>query len=198
MRVNNRFADLTYIEPKRGLWWSLFDSVKHGISPVGQNSRARRPETKSELEFRQAALFSLARASLSSDASLRFAMVPKVDESVDTVFRTGSGPNMYRYECVQLKEIVPGDVDPRQTLESLLESIRRRYGTGEVLTIAIHLNRDLVTTLGSITAPSLPAIAFWLFGLCGSNRGFVVKEPFSRFEVYEFDIPRPPSSITQW
>ena len=194
--MNNRFSNLIYIEPKRGSWMSTLDSVRHSILPGAKSPRARRPETKSELEFRQAALFALARASLTGDATLKFAMVPEVDDSVDTVFRTGSDP--YRYECVQLKEIVPGDVDPQQTLESLLESLRRRYGTGETLSIAIHLNRNLVTTLGSTATTSLPAITFWLFGLCARNRGFVVRDPFATFEVYEFDIPNPPSSITQW
>ena len=123
-------------------------------------------------------------------------MVPTLDDSADTVLRTGSGP--HHYEPVQLKEIVPEDVNPRQTLETLLADIARRYCTGEVLTIAIHLNRDLVTTLGKITVPALPGVTFYVFGLCGVNRGFLVKDPFGQFEVVEFDIPRAPSSITQW
>lgn len=194
--MDNGFANLVYIEPKRGVWRAMQNSVRHSISSSVRSLRARRPETKPELEFRQSALFALARASLAGDATLKFSMVPEVDDSVDTVFRTGSDP--YRYECIQLKEIVPDDVDPQQTLESLLESLRRRYGTRETLTIAIHLNRDFVTTLGSTATASLPAITFWLFGLCGRNRGFVARDPFATFEVHEFDIPNPPSSMTQW
>lgn len=191
-------ADLDYVEPKRGVWLSLLHTVTLGIGPAVQSSQARRPEYKSQLEFRQGALFALARASLANDVTLKFSMVREEADSADAVLRTGALPDLYKFERIQLKEIVPDSVDERQTLEKLLESIRRRYCTGEVLTIAIHLNRDLVTTLGSIAGPLLPAVTIWLFGICGANRGFLVKDPFGRFEVYEFDIPRAPSSITQW
>lgn len=194
--MSNGFATLNYIEPKRGVWMSLLRSVTHGIAATGENTRARRPESKAELEYRQAAFFALARSTVATDATLRFAMVPTVDDSADAVLRTGTGT--HHYEPVQLKEIVPETVNARQTLDELLADIARRYCTGEVLTIAIHLNRDLVTTLGTITAPDLSGVTFWLFGLCDTNGGFLVKAPFGRFEVVEFDIPRAPSSITQW
>jgi hypothetical protein len=45
-------------------------------------------------------------------------------------------------------------VNARQTLEELLANIARRYCTGEVLTIAIHLNRDVATTLGTTPIPT--------------------------------------------
>ena len=95
---------------------------------------------------------------VATDATLRFAMVPTVDDSADAVLRTGTGT--HHYEPVQLKEIVPETVNARQTLEELLADIARRYCTREVLTIAIHLNRDLVTTLSTITAPDLSGITF--------------------------------------
>src|SRR4051812_14406184 len=110
--VSNGFATLNYIEPKRGVWMSLLRSVAHGIAATGENTRARRPETKAELEYRQAALFALARSIVATDSTLRFAMVPVVDDSADTVLRTGTGP--HTYEPVQLKEVVPETVDARQ------------------------------------------------------------------------------------
>lgn len=113
-------------------------------------------------------------------------------------FSNRGGTGTHHYEPVQLKEIVPETVNVRQTLEELLADIGCRYCTGEVLTNAIHLNRDLVTTLGKITPPALSGVTFWLFGLCDANRGFLAKDPFGGFEVVEFEIPRAPSSITQW
>jgi hypothetical protein len=196
--MSNSLATLDYIEPKKGVWRSVRRSVLHGIAPIAQTSRARRPESKAEVEFRQASLFALARASLASDATMRFAMVPEEADSADAVLRIGSAPDAHQFELVQLKEVVPDTVDERQTLDGLLESIRRRYCTGELLTIAIHMNRDLVTTLGTIPDPLLRKVTFWLFGLCDSNRVFIVNDPFGRFAVFEFDIPRAPSSITQW
>ncbi len=194
--VSNGFAKLDYIEPKRGVWKSLLRSVAHGIAATGENARARRPESKAELEYRQAALFALARSIVGNDSTVRFAIVPTTDDSADTVLRTGTAP--HHYEPVQLKEVVPETVDARQTLGALLAAIARKYCTGEVLTIAIHLNRDLVTTLGTIPDPALSGVTFYLFGLCDANRGFLAKDPFGRFEVVEFDIPRAPSSITRW
>jgi hypothetical protein len=193
--MSNGFATLNYIEPRRGIWMSLLRSVVHGRAG-SQNTTARRPESRAELEYRQAALFALARSAIANDATLTFAIVPEENDSADAVLRVGTGP--HRYERVQLKEIVPETVNARQTLSDLLASIGRRYCTGEELTIAIHMNRDLVTTLGTITAPALVGVTFWLFGLCDANRGFLARDPFGRFEVFEFEIPRAPSSITQW
>lgn len=123
-------------------------------------------------------------------------MVPEQQNAADVILRTGSDP--YGYEPVQLKEIAPEDVNPKQTLETLLESISQRYGSGVALNIGIHLNRDFVTQLGLVTAPAMPSVKFWLFGLCGQNRGFLVSDPFGSFTVHEFDIPRAPSSMTDW
>lgn len=174
--MSNGFAKLDYIDPKRGVWMSLFRSVVHGIAATDKNTRARRPESKAELEYRQAALFALARSVVGNDSTVRFAMVPTTDDSADTVLRTGA--DSHHYEPVQLKEVVPEAVDARQTLEALLADIARKYCTDEVLTIAIHLNRDLVTTFGTITDPALSGVTFYLFGLCDTNRGFLAKDPF--------------------
>jgi hypothetical protein len=197
-RANHQYSDLQFEEPKRGLWFALRDSVMHSFLGSPPDSRARRPESKAQLEFRQGALFAFGRSVVANDTSVRFAMVPKQADSVDTVLRSGAEEDRFTYESVQLKEIVPDTVNERQTLEILLESLSRRYGTGEKLTIAIHLNRDIVTVLGEVIAPHLPSISFWLFGVCGRKRGFIVRNPFQQFEVTEFDMPRAPASMTQW
>ena len=93
-------------------------------SPTGENTRARRPESKAELEYRQAALFAFAHSVVGKDTTVRFAMVPTVDDSTDTVLRTGADP--HHYEPVQLEEVVPETVDARQTLEALLAAITRK------------------------------------------------------------------------
>lgn len=185
--------DLSYDIPQRGIWFAHHDTF---FSPGNQSPRARRPETKQELERRQAALFAFARAAVARDQTLRFAMVPEQQHPADVILRTGSDP--YDYEPVQLKEVAPEDVNTGQTLEALLESIVSRYGSGAELNVAIHLNRNLDTRLGAVTAPSMPSAKFWLYGLCGPDRGFLVSDPFGAFTVYEFQIPRAPSSMTDW
>jgi len=195
--MKSQYADLTYVDPKKGVWYSIYDSVMLNLSPPDPSSCSRRLDPKSKLEHRQAALFAFGRSLLAKDASLRFAMVPNQHDSVDTVLRSESKPGAFSYEPVQLKELVPETVGPEQTLDGLLGSITKRYCSGEKLTIAIHMNRDLVTTLGTLKA-QLSGITFWLFGLNGRNRGFIVRDPFAQFEMYEFNIPKPPSSLTQW
>lgn len=196
--MNHRYSDLHFEDPKRGLWLAQRDSVIHNLLGVRSGSRARRPESKAQLEFRQGALFAYGRSVLANDTSIKFAMVLKQADSVDTVLRSGAEEGGFTYESVQLKEIVPDTVNEHQTLENLLESLSRKYCTGEKLTVAVHLNRDAITELGKVTAPSLSLISFWFFGICGRNRGFIVKNPFHQFEISEYDIPRAPSSITQW
>lgn len=195
--MKHPYEALQYLEPQKGVWRATRESVLRSLFPHGGPNR-RRDETKAKLEFRQAALFALGRAIIDSDASLRFAMTTVQRESVDAVFRSEASPNLFAFERVQLKEIVPEAVDPRQTLEALLEDVRRTYGSGEALTIAIHLNRDVVTALGSVKAPEIRGVAFWLFGIAGQNLAFIVRDPFGQFVMREFDLPKMPSSPTQW
>lgn len=195
--MDSQYSNLTYVDPKKGVWKALYDSVMKSLLSRNPSSRRRRPESKVELEYRQAALFAFGRASLARDVSLRFAMVQDQHDSVDTILRFGSEPGSFSYEHVQLKELVPNTVDPKQTLNGLLGSIRQRYCSGEKLTIAVHMNRDHATTLGPLQT-HLSGVTFWLFGLSGRNHGFIVRDPFAQFSVHEFEIPKPPSSLTQW
>lgn len=196
----DRYSHLGFESPNRGVWFATKDSVFQDLArALPSNKFKRRPlrsESKLEVEYRQAALFALARASVTEDPTLVFAMSDEQRDSVDCVLRTGA--ENYHYEPVQLKEVVPEDVNPKQTLEGLLEGICRKYGTGENLTVAIHINRNVSTILGTITQPNMQAISWWLFGLDAQNAGFLVRNPFAKFEVLRFRIPRPRSSMTQW
>src|SRR5690625_3562572 len=196
--MNSLYSDLKFSNPARGVWRSIFNSVVYDLCPAPQTAKARRAESKADLELRQAALFALRRSLVTNDTTLEFAMVPVQDDSADTVLRTGSDETIFHYERVQLKEVVPDSVDYRQSLQGLLENIARKFGTGEELTIAIHLNRDFVTTLGAVRGPNLPGVTFWLFGICDQNRAFLVQNPFARFQVFEFDILKAPSDMTKW
>lgn len=192
------YAGKVFVEPRRQLQLSVVLSVALAIQAERSppSVRTKRPEKKADLEPRQAALFAYGRSLLGKDESLRFAMIAEQDDSADVVIRTQTKAGSFVYERIQLKEVVPIEVNDRQTIVSLLAAIKKRYCCGEELSIAIHLNREVITRLGSIPDPALRGVSFWLFGLCRENRGFLVQNPFLDFEVFEFDLPRMPSSLT--
>lgn len=191
--MSDPYERIAFINPARELRLCIAGSVIAALGGAQQEGK-RRPESKETLERRQAALFTYGRSLIESRPDMDFGMIPIQDDPADMVIRTPSASGPHSFEPVQLKEIVPEEVNVGQTLDELLTSIRQKYGSGSPLTIAININRETVTTLGSISDPNLPH-NFWFFGLCGQNRGFLVANPFNNFTVHEFPLPKMPSSL---
>ena len=63
---------------------------------------------------------------------------------------------------VQLKEVVPPNLNPAASLESMIESLTK-YVDSEELTVAIHLNQALRFEPKSVVVPRLRIAALWVF-----------------------------------
>jgi len=189
------YQNLQYGDPARGLRFSVMLSAVIGLTRI-KKLRAKRLETKPELESRQGALFAYGRMLLESNSSMMLATVSKQDDPADIVLRTGSS-DAFIYEPVQLKELTPSDVDPTQTIAGIVDAACLKYPSERGLSLAINLNRDCLTKLGQLAQPRCNNLHFWFFGICDRNTGFLVKDPFGEATVFEFSLPRLPGSLTQ-
>ncbi|WP_146180342.1 hypothetical protein [Opitutus sp. ER46] len=119
------------------------------------------------LFMRQAGLMCMGRKALHPEDHWAFALWPEENSPVDAVFRRRSPAGNEEFEFVQLKEFVPEDLNPRQSLQSLLDRLMGRYPEAGGFTIGINVNRDATTNLGQLRVPPLRNGSIWLFGVGG-------------------------------
>lgn len=189
------YQNLKYGDPARGLRLNVMLSALIELTRM-KKIRAKRLETKPELESRQGALFAYGRMLLEGNSSMMFATVTQQDDPADIVLRTESS-GAFIYEPVQLKELTPSDVNPTQTIAGIVDAACRKYPSESGLVLAIHLNRDCLTKLDQLVRPACDNLHFWFFGICDRNKGFLVKDPFGDANVFEFSFPKLPSSLTE-
>lgn len=65
---------------------------------------------------------------------------------------------------VQLKEVVPSQINPKLTLQALIEQLGEKYVDSSDLTVAIYLNRETTFDLATLHVPPLRLGALWIFG----------------------------------
>ena len=63
---------------------------------------------------------------------------------------------------VQLKEVVPQELNPNASLEATIAALSK-YVDSEELTVAIHLNRQIRFEPSTVSVPSLNIAALWVF-----------------------------------
>ena len=64
---------------------------------------------------------------------------------------------------VQLKEFVPEEINPRDSLSRVLAGLAK-YVNSKDLVVAIHINREMRLDFEDIVVPDLPVAQIWLFG----------------------------------
>ena len=65
---------------------------------------------------------------------------------------------------VQLKEVVPTDLNPASSVLSTVDSLQTKYVDSRDLTVAIHLNRGVEFDPSVIRVPALKIAALWVYG----------------------------------
>lgn len=98
-------------------------------------------------------------------------------------------PNTGYFTCVQLKELAPGDLNPSQTLDDLLRSVRRRAPSDAVL--AIHLNRRGTLVLEALAAASVPYSGLWYFWAVDPTHASwrLFGDALGSPDIHEFEYP---------
>jgi hypothetical protein len=89
---------------------------------------------------------------------------------------------------VQLKEVVPQDINSKASLEAIIAALSK-YADSEELTVAIHLNRQVHFEPSAVSVPSLHIAALWVFASLTPDQSqwgiwgdFLEKPVCTRFE----------------
>jgi hypothetical protein len=65
---------------------------------------------------------------------------------------------------VQLKEVVPADVNAEASLQATIDSLPAKYVDSADLTVAIYLNQQLRFEANDLRIPRMRIAALWVFG----------------------------------
>jgi hypothetical protein len=178
---------LQYLDPDpilrelRALERELADA---NMEPKVRALRTRK--LQEHLQRRQAALFCFGLGQVVG-ATVSFAPVERADFDIVTK-RVEAGTELYT--PVQLKELVPQQLNPSADLQSLLLSLKK-YAASQDLVIGIHVNRAGRMDLSAINVPPLSVSEIWLYGSITENQsrwllyGNLLAEP----QKYEFVYP---------
>lgn len=94
------------------------------------------------------------------------------------------------YSPVQIKELVPQEVNNNIDLNKLISSLQK-YKNSNDLTVAIHMNRKSTIDMSKIIIPHLDIRELWLFGALTLNQSkwFLVGDLLKDKNYYEFYYP---------
>jgi hypothetical protein len=137
-------------------------------------------------EWRQAALFCHGMGGV---LGTKLFFAPGEAESHDYVVMHARGDTKI-FTPLQLKELVPVDVNAQVTLEGIIADLAKYAGSTDTV-VAIYLNRRTSTDLTKLVVPSLNIGELWLFWAASPDLarwqlyGDLLKEP----DVSDFTYP---------
>lgn len=111
-------------------------------------------------ERRQAAIFSYLIGRFTG-LEVQFALFEAEDHDAIVQWRDSDTVN---YVPLQLKELVPDNLNPQQTIDSILEGLAGKYRTSGDLVVGVFLNRRGRLDLESFPFPEMPIRELWFFG----------------------------------
>src|SRR5258708_17335839 len=86
------------------------------------------------------------------------------DVDYDVIALCENNNGGYDFAPIQLKEVVPGCLNPRASLQSEIDKLATKY-SGDDLTVAIRVNKTNTVDLDDIIIPpSLRIAALWIYG----------------------------------
>jgi hypothetical protein len=142
---------------------------------------------KPHREGREAALVCYGIGSTVLNTTVYFARSEKSD--YDFISRWTDGDTQY-YSPVQIKELVPLDLNPYSDLNSLISSLQKYHDSND-LTVAIHVNRQGTIDISKIVIPQLSVRGLWLFGslTLDQSKWFLAGDLLGDKNYYEFYYP---------
>src|SRR5437868_8513406 len=165
-----------------------YRSVERQVAVSNLRDKAKRlrtPMLKGVREGRDAALFTHGMAT-ATGRKVFFAPVEGQDYDFVTCWEENDEG---RFCAVQLKELVPTDLNPGATFEGLLEGLAK-YSKSETV-LAILLNRPFQANVSDLRLDTVPFSQLWLFWQSSSDgnrwavQGDVLKAPTR----YDFEYP---------
>ena len=142
---------------------------------------------KPHREGREAALLCHGIGSAVLNNTVYFARSEKSDYDFISMWITG---DTQHYSPVQIKELVPLDINPYSDLNKLISSLHK-YNDSRDLTVAIHTNRQGTIDISQIVVPQLNIRELWLFGslTLDQSKWFLLGDLIKDINYYEFYYP---------
>ena len=142
----------------------------------------------------QAALFCLGKSFTDSSDNWSFALWPEKlsDSLIDAVFRRVKPSGKVVYEYIQLKEVVPEEIDPKHSLQAVLNGLQVKFTDASGIAIGIYMNRPEPMKLESYILPKLNGGSVWIFGVGGRppEDCCLVGDVLNNPKCYYFNYPR--------
>lgn len=162
--------------------------LEHDVSRWDVTDRVRRLRTGRLKELREARDAALFAYGMSTALGCAIRLSPGETEDADFITVLVDGDTLV-YTPVQLKELVPEDLNPTADLEQLVSSLAGRPHSDAVL--AVRLNRRQRVEFSTLPQEHLPFAEVWYFGSMSpdANRWFLYGDVLSNATLYEFDYP---------
>jgi hypothetical protein len=179
---------LQYLDPEkilRGLRAIATTQPLHNL-PY-EVATLRRRDLRQYGEGRQGAIFCYAM-SLALGSRVSFAQDEASDYDIVARYLL---EDTVHYVPVQLKELVPAQLNPRADLQSELDKIAK-YADSRDLVVAFHLNGDRTMEFSNLRFPTRAIGGLWFFGATASDqRKWLLLGDMLKDERYwhEFEYP---------
>ncbi len=154
----NHWRTLTFYDPAKIL--RDLKALERDLGAIDDPTvrRLRTPGLKKYREWRDAAIFTYGMGVAQGKE-----MLYATEESSDYDFLVAWRQEDEHVICpVQLKELVPADLNSDATLDNLLEKLPI-YSPGSETVLAVKLNRRLKISLAGMTMPPIPFKQLWFF-----------------------------------
>lgn len=157
------FQRLEYGDPAAFLsrMYGVHVAVAHSGLPK-QVRTLRTNELKPWREFREGCLFAYG-LSVHSAQEVLIAKAEKQNCDYDCVLRWVDPDKGVHYGPVQIKEVVPDELNPTTSVQTVVDKLTA-YAGDPKLTVALHLNRKVEFAPTELSIPKLQLGALWVFG----------------------------------
>ncbi|MFK3648120.1 hypothetical protein ACI2IY_06725 [Lysobacter enzymogenes] len=148
--------------------------------------KLRTTDLKHAREYRQAAIFCYGM-SLDLGRNVRFC---PTDRSDHDFIATWQVDDTHHFVPVQLKELVPKELNKTLTLARLIDGLSK-YKASPDLTVVIFLNREGRLDPSAIQIPSIVDVAgVWLVSRIGTDKWRIIGDLINEVRVIDFDYPQ--------
>lgn len=164
------FLQYEYKDPAS--WLRSMREIEPLVATSGLPYKVRSLRTRSLRrwsERRQAALFAFGMSRRMPEFSFDFAHAEQADFDFDAVIRWRRAAECY-FTPLQLKEYVPDHLNPRASLNNIIDDLASRYPNSSDLIVSIYLNRGLRLFPLRYQMPSLPLGGLYLVGAASPNQ----------------------------
>jgi hypothetical protein len=98
--------------------------------------------------------------------------------------------DVQHYAPVQLKEVVPQELNPRSSIQAIIEGLAR-YSSARELVVAIHVNQEGRFDPKHLQLPRLSIAELWIFGAASRDQSkwFLFGDMLTEPKYSYFDYP---------